>query len=71
MVIRKGAFPGQHEKRNIDGKDIEAVNEYMHLVCTFTTNTRVMKGVDVLQRKENVLVQSVAKLLLFFYNKNM
>ena len=56
MIIRKGAFPGQHENRILDGKNTEAVNECMHFWCTFTPNTRVMKGVDVLQRKENVFV---------------
>ena len=51
MVFRKGGFLGKYEKWNLDGNDLEVVNEYNYLGFTFTTKMSVTKGVDVLASK--------------------
>ena len=51
MVFRKGGFLGSDEKRNLDGDNLEVVNEYTYLGYTFTTKMSVAKGVDVLAAK--------------------
>ena len=51
MVFRKGGFLGSDEKWNLDGDNLEVVNEYTYLGYTFTTKMSVAKGVDVLAAK--------------------
>ena len=60
MVFRKGGFWGSHEKWNLEGKNLEVVNEYTYLGYTFTTKMSVAKGVYVLAAKgEHVCVECV------------
>ena len=47
MVFRKGGFWGKNEKWNLDGNNLEVVNEYTYLGYTFTTKMSMTKGVDV------------------------
>ena len=51
MVFRKGGFGGSHKKWNLDGKNLEVVNEYTYLGYIFTTKMSVAKGIDVLAAK--------------------
>ena len=51
MVFRKGGFWGSHEKWNLEGKNLEVVNEYTYFGYTFASKMSVAKVVDVLAAK--------------------
>ena len=66
MVFRKGGFLGKYERWFLEGNELEVVDSYTYLGCTFTTKFSLCQGVSPLAAKGKKATYDCVRVLCKF-----